>query len=363
MASLRYMKRKDGSVYTQVLFRHPDGRQSSLSFDDHASAVEWRDLIEKVGVVKALEVVGTEQKRRPGLTVADWLEHHINHLTGVQSGTVKKYRGYARQDINPALGHIPLYALTHEDVSVWVNAMQESGSSGKTISNKHGFLSGALNEAVRTCRIPYNPCDGHRLPRWDRREMVFLTKEEYQALKGVVTPFWQPLVEFLVASGCRWSEATALQPADIDRVQATVRITKAWKYGPGGHQLGVPKSKKSVRTINAPRSVLDGLNYSGKWLFENHVHAPVKDYAFRTRVWYPALKKADIGKKPRVHDLRHTCASWMIQAGVPLPVIQQHLGHESIQTTVAVYGHLDRRSMQAAADAIGQILAPPEGDA
>jgi integrase len=49
----------------------------------------------------------------------------------------------------------------------------------------------------------------------------------------------------------------------------------------------------------------------------------------------------------------------MIQAGVPLPVIQQHLGHESIQTTVAVYGHLDRRSMQAAADAIGRALEIP----
>jgi integrase len=48
----------------------------------------------------------------------------------------------------------------------------------------------------------------------------------------------------------------------------------------------------------------------------------------------------------------------MIQAGVPLPVIQQHLGHESIQTTIGVYGHLDRRSAQAAADAIGSALPP-----
>jgi integrase len=67
--------------------------------------------------------------------------------------------------------------------------------------------------------------------------------------------------------------------------------------------------------------------------------------------------KAGLTKSPRVHDLRHTCASWMIAAGVPLPIMQQHLGHESIQTTIGVYGHLDRRSAQVAADAIGSALA------
>jgi len=67
--------------------------------------------------------------------------------------------------------------------------------------------------------------------------------------------------------------------------------------------------------------------------------------------WKPARGKAiaaGLTKSPRVHDLRHTCASWMIVAGVPLPVIQPHLRRESIQTTIGVYGHLDRRGAQAA---------------
>jgi len=60
--------------------------------------------------------------------------------------------------------------------------------------------------------------------------------------------------------------------------------------------------------------------------------------------------------RPRIHDLRHTCASWMVMAAVPMPVVQQHLGHESINTTISLYTHLDRRSMEAAAVAIGQAL-------
>ena len=123
--------------------------------------------------------------------------------------------------------------------------------------------------------------------------------------------------------------------------------------------MGPPKTKRSIRTIGVPRSVFDALDLSHEWLFVNTAGNPVRIYGWRENVWYPALVKAGekgLAKRPRVHDLRHTCASWMIHAGVPLPVIQQHLGHESIETTVAVYGHLDRRSMQAAADAIGRAL-------
>ena len=66
--------------------------------------------------------------------------------------------------------------------------------------------------------------------------------------------------------------------------------------------------------------------------------------------------KCRVDEKPRVQDLRHTCASWMIQSHVPLPVIQEHLGHENITTTIDRYGHIDRRSAQAAADALSACL-------
>jgi integrase len=54
--------------------------------------------------------------------------------------------------------------------------------------------------------------------------------------------------------------------------------------------------------------------------------------------------------------MRHTCASWMIAERVPLTVVQRHLGHESIATTVNLYGHLDRKDAEAAADLIGGRL-------
>jgi integrase len=110
-----------------------------------------------------------------------------------------------------------------------------------------------------------------------------------------------------------------------------------------------------------PPAALEAIDLTAPgFLFINGAGNPVRAQEFYNGGWKPARDSAmtaGLTKSPRVHDLRHTCASWMIQAGVPLPIIQQHLGHESIQTTIGVYGHLDRRGAQVAADAIGSALS------
>ncbi len=60
--------------------------------------------------------------------------------------------------------------------------------------------------------------------------------------------------------------------------------------------------------------------------------------------------------RPRIHDCGHTCASWLIAAGVPMATVSQYFGHESIKTTVGLYVHLDRTSMQAVADTMDQLV-------
>lgn len=72
---------------------------------------------------------------------------------------------------------------------------------------------------------------------------------------------------------------------------------------------------------------------------------------FLEAVWYPALDRAGVERRPRIHDLRHSHASWLIAQGVGLPVIQRRLGHESIKTTIDAYGHLAPDAWAGAADA------------
>jgi integrase len=370
MASIRSRKRSDGTTAHSVLYVHA-GQQTSVTFDTEHAATEFRDSINLLGSDRAMAAFGIiptvrAAARISGLTVADWVAKYIATRSGVAKSTLYDYEMYLRNDITPTIGAIPLELLTHADVAGWVQSMK--GAAGKTIANKHGLLSASLNAAVRAELIPSNPAAGTRLPRTERPDMVFLTRPEFTALLAGFTDRWVPLIEFLALSGARFGEVSALKPSDVDRDAGTVRIARARKrtYIKGAmYEVGPTKTKRSERTINLTHTVLDKLDYSGEWLFTNTRGGPLQLSGWRTNVWYKSVGRAqDLGlkKKPRVHDLRHTCASWMIARGVPLPVIQLHLGHESISTTVNLYGHLDRSQAAAAAELIGADLYAPALD-
>ena len=369
VVSVRIRTRNDGSAYTQVRFRIA-GKETSVSFDDHAEALGFDGLVGKVGALKALEITKIVVAHDRGLTVGQWLKHHNDHLTGVTAETLKNYRRYAAKDF-PGLVDMPLTALTPDDVRAWMQGLKNSNGAmpaGKTVANKHGYLAGAMNAAVERGHIKANPCEHVRLPRTDAEENVFLEPAEYQMLRAEIPEHWKPLVDFLVTSGARWSEATALRPRDVNKAAGTVRISRAWKKKEGGGwEVGPTKTKKSVRTINLPPQVIAQLDMGNEYLFTNsgrgrhHAGGVVRNASFAPNVWHPAVARAQkngLEKRPRIHDLRHTCASWLIQAGRPLPAVQAQLGHESIVTTVSVYGHLDRSSGQGNADVLGPMLNP-----
>jgi integrase len=366
MASIRIRQRADGTTAYNVVYLHA-GRQTSATFDAEKSAQDFVASVKLLGADRAMKafgiapVVRTPKVRASGFRVADWIANYITSRTGVAASTIYDYNAVLRNDIQThPIGRIPLELLTRADVVAWVQGMT---TSGKTISNKHGLLSAALNAAVRAEIIPSNPAMGIRLPRSEKAEMVFLTREEFSQLQAGFTERWQPLIEFMVLSGARFGEISALRPSDVDRVAGTVRISRARKrtYEKGSnYEVGPTKTQRSVRTINVVGTVLDKLDYSGEWLFTNTRGGPLLLSGWRTNVWYKSLARAQehhgLQKAVRVHDLRHTCASWMVHAGVPLPVIQAHLGHQSISTTIGLYAHLDRTSYFSAAELIGAGL-------
>jgi integrase len=142
-----------------------------------------------------------------------------------------------------------------------------------------------------------------------------------------------------------------------ETVPPTIRINKAWKKNPGGPPvIGVTKSRRGRRTISVwpdliailgPRGKPTELVFKGVSAGNQIWYGP-----FNTRIWRPAVLRANIGKTPNIHDLRHTGASWLLADNRPIHEVQARLGHESIETTVGVYGHLIPDAQQLMADSI-----------
>jgi integrase len=168
----------------------------------------------------------------------------------------------------------------------------------------------------------------------------------------------------------RFGEAIALRVADVDLLAETpvVRVTKSWRRTPGGFEEGPTKSRKSRRTVSLSGDVVDVLaplvtRPGTELLFTGRDGHRVSHSNFHGRIWTPAAKQfeADTGKRPRIHDLRHSHISWLIAGGVPLPVIQDRAGHEQIATTVGTYGHLLPDQHQKTAAALEGLLAEVRG--
>lgn len=380
MSSIRICTRKDGTVYTQILFREFDeirGKtvQSSLSFDDHATALKWQKILDKSGPEQTRKMLGAEESAARGpdiVTLNSFAPTYIDGLTGASTTQKNRYRAFMRNDFGPYMGDLPLPALCTADASRnsivhdWISDAEADGAAGKTIHNKHGFLSGCLKVAVRRGLMPHNPCEDSRLPPV-AFEPTFLEPEEFDRLLELTPARWKPTVRFLTLSCVRWSEYTALgvgvlRPDPEAEGDWLCRVARAWKYtGTSEQMLGTTKSKKGVRTINVPAEALQGFDLKRNpdaLLVCTKDGGRVSSQLFHNKCWRSLVEKFELetGKKPRVHDLRHTGASWMLQNGAEITDVQRHLGHESASTTTGIYGHFDRRSGRRASTAMSKAL-------
>lgn len=365
MASIKERPRADGSIAYRVQFRLNRALVGD-TFDTLAGAEEMKRLVEAHGAQAARDILRARNSGSTAVLLKDWMTTHIDRLTGVTDGTRKGYKSLARDHIEPKLGEYPLEALTRKRLEEWVNDLTPTMSS-KTLRNVRGLLSGALNRAVYEELIPANLVKGVRLPKSDhnKREMVTLTQNEVTVLVDAFPARWQALVATMAGTGMRFGEITALPvgACDFDADPPTVRVQQAWKHtGLSEPELGAPKTTKGRRVIPLSRQLAEELRPLVKdrpadaLVFTSPRGERVDHAHFYERVWQPALKKSKLTKRPTIHDMRHTYATFMA-ARVPLDQLQRLLGHESIQTTVDVYGAARPGDAAGAAAAVAELLS------
>lgn len=354
-----------------------------MTFDDPKDAEEWRLRFARDPRL-ALAMLTATQAQAGGrvddvLTVDRMVAQHIAGLSGIEARTIADYERDARLHISPELGQLPAVALADREVTAaWVRTLQET-LSPKTIANIHALLSAACATAMDAGRLPSNPVRGLRLPRGIPEEMVFLTQGQVAELLAETPAHWRPLVATLVGSGIRWGEAAALTVADVDLDAGTLRVLKAvGRDAASRAHVKATKTRRGVRTVRIPdvvvqqlRPLVTGRAATDPLFTTARGGRRVAHNNFHQRVWKPALRRLatagvdELGVvlrrawevEPRIHDLRHTYASWALQSGVPLIELQRQMGHESITTTADRYGHLAPGAGAATAAAIGSRLS------
>jgi integrase len=379
MASIRQRKRGDGTTAHNVLWKlGGNGRQQSETFDTDPEARQFAALVDAHGQqwppgwVKGHGFAEPEPDDAPVL-FADWATKYLSELTGIESRTRGDYRRDIDRHMIPFFGHLDVRDPTRfgvPQVRQWINYLETEGKqirgadgkpartglAPKTIHNLHGLLFAIMDAAVKA-EPPLrakNPCADTRLPREDDEdsEATFLTPQEVALLRSCFKLAEdQLLIDVLYGTGLRYSEATALQPHDIELLTkpARLRVRRAWKrQDDGTYKLGRPKSRASRRTVTFSPRLVDALvpvvalAGSKDLIFTGSGGGRLHYSTFGDR-WTRAVKAAKelgLDKDPTPHDLRHSHVSALIAAGIPLSAIRRRVGHDSITTTDHTYGHL-----------------------
>jgi integrase len=409
MASIVERPKSDGTTTFQVKWRDGGGRTDPTQtekFGDRQSAEQFKRLVDAHGQhwppgwVRGAGFVEPDTSPND-MPLLAWAHRYADKLTGIDERTRKDYKrdidnhfatiGHTTRD--GAVAPATVCNVLQDDVTDWVRS-QEKGlpdpdspgvwlrrkASPKSIANRHGLLWCIFQAAVdaEPQLRPANPCAKTKLPRTDDsivEEMVFLEHDEWQRVRAeFIDEDARDLADFLVGTGLRWGEATAVQVQDVNLRQSTLNVQRAWKRQEDNtFALGPPKTRKARRTLALSPDQMDMLrkHMSGRrpedFIFRGGMGSAWRHSNFFHRKWQPAVAAAmekGLPKRPRLHDLRHTHVAWLVAANIPLPAIQARVGHESITTTIDRYGHLVRAmdgEISAAVQAALSVPAPGTG--
>ena len=254
-----------------------------------------------------------------------------------------------RLRIIPKFGHLKLDQITRQAIQDFHNDLHDEGLAPATSDHHLKLIRYMLNLAVDWGYLEKNPAEKIQLFRVDNRKERLLTDRELSALLHVLKTDDNRMVcnvaLFLLCTGARLNEALKAKWPDIDKEQQLWRIP------------ATNSKSKRIRSVPLNQSALDILGqlrteHRSEYLFVSSNTG--ERMTTIHKVWYRLRNKAGLPDL-RLHDLRHTAASIMVNNGRTLYEVQHVLGHASPQITQR-YAHLSTKSLQDAADAISLPL-------
>lgn len=239
--------------------------------------------------------------------------------------------------------------ITPKEVIAWQNEMlnykdeKDKPYSPVYLKTLHNQLSAIFNHAVKYYNLRENPAAKvGNMGKSKNKEMEFWTKEEYLKFADVMMerPISFYAFEVLYWTGIRVGELLALTPSDFDFEKSTLTISKSYQRLKGRDIITTPKTEKSNRTIKMPKFLCEEAKEYIHSLYKAEPNERIflftKSYLHKEMT--RGAKEAGV-KRIRIHSIRHSAISLLIDMGFSALAIADRVGHESINITYN-YAHL-----------------------
>ena len=257
--------------------------------------------------------------------------------------------------ILPYFGDKQMNDITAVDIIKWQNALLNQEYKPTYLRMIQNQLTALFNHAERFYDLKDNPCKKvDKMGRANAKELNFWTKDEFEVFIQCFTEeeeMYRIIFLMLFWLGCRVGELLALTESDIDLEGGTVSISKTYFRRNETDYITAPKTESSNRKITIPQFLQDEikqfLDRQYELMPEERIF-PITDRAIQKKM----KQKTEQAKlKPiRVHDLRHSHIALLIEKGMQPLVIAQRVGHDSVNTTMNIYGHLYPNKQKQVAD-------------
>ncbi len=333
-----------------------------------------KDVAEKLKVVlrdQQLGLVTVHDNQTLTQFLTAWLEQSVKPTT--KPSTHLSYRDMLTRHVQPVLGQIHLTKLTPQHMQSLLAMLQQKQLSARSVQYVRAILHHALDQALKWGYVPRNVVALVDAPRVERHRVEPLTEAQAQALlKTVEGHRLEALYQIALGLGLRRGEVLALRWADIDVGASTLRIATR-KTAASARKLPLPDTLRTALQRHLERQQAERAEQGEPWqdvglVFPSEVGTPINGRNL-FRHFKRLLTHAGLPQTVRFHDLRHSCATFLIAQGVHPRVVMEILGHSQISITMNTYGHVLPETQQDAVQKLDAVLrrrdtkpAPPNDD-
>ena len=349
MATIESYETKAGKRY-RVRYRTPGrGQTDKRGFRTKREAEAFAAIVE-VAKIRGEYIAPSLGRASVGALAPDWL---ARKRYATAPSHYRMLESAWRVHVQPHWVAVGVADIDQLSVEAWIAGMVRKGAGASTVLRAHGVLSGILADAVKAKRLAVNPAKGVvNLPHKSAKRRIYLSADDVHRLAGESGQH-RALVLVLAYCGLRWGEAVALRVADVEFLRRRLSVSENAVQLSVDHAVGPTKGRKA-RSVPVPAFVLDELSVQCRGKASGDLVFPGPDGGYLPRPkssggWFAgAVKRAKV-QAITPHDLRHTCASLSISAGVNVLALRRMLGHTSAKVTLDTYADLFDDDLDAVA--------------